>query len=136
MVLALVICKILLAWVPAEVVHLLRNFVTYSEKRISMERDCCRLIELFAMPTAVALLHCTGIFGCGCPISAKVSLNVIPVGQSWYSTPSSAYTAEKTMNHKAPFNCMGSPFFGIHPKKKCPHALLHAFASERYDTSE
>ena len=36
----------------------------------------------------------------------------------------------------APFNLIGSPSFGDHPMKKCPHARLCAFVSERYDASE
>jgi hypothetical protein len=51
--------------------------------------------------------------------------------------------ADVTMNRKivvltwkAPFNQMGLLSFGIHPRKKCPQALLRAFASKRYEASE
>jgi hypothetical protein len=43
------------------------------------------------------------------------------------------------MTHKVkntPFNLMGSPSFDVHPMKKCPHALLCALASDKYDASE
>jgi hypothetical protein len=36
----------------------------------------------------------------------------------------------------APFSRIASPSFGIHPKKKWPHALLLPFLTERYDASE
>jgi hypothetical protein len=36
---------------------------------------------LFAMPTAVFLSQCTGVFGCKWPISVNVSQKIIPVWQ-------------------------------------------------------
>jgi hypothetical protein len=44
----------------------------------SIDLDCCLLIVLFAMPTAVALLQWTRVLGCGCPILAKISQKIIP----------------------------------------------------------
>jgi hypothetical protein len=43
------------------------------------------------------------------------------------------------MVHKvkiAPFNLIGLLSFAVHPMKKCPHALLHALASDKYDALE
>jgi hypothetical protein len=62
--LTLVISQVLLARMPAECVHILCNFVTDPEKHISIKRERWRLTVLFAIPTAVALLQCTGILGC------------------------------------------------------------------------
>ena len=56
------------------------------------------LIELFAMPTVVALLQCTGVFGCGCLISSNVRRNIIPSWHAKKSAPSSALAAEATTN--------------------------------------
>jgi hypothetical protein len=64
-----------------------------------MDRDRCLFIVLFVIPTAVTLLQCTGVLGCGCPISANASQTFIPVWQLWYNAPSSASAAEATMNH-------------------------------------
>ena len=98
---------------------------------ISIERDCYLLIELFAIPTAAALLQCTGVFGWGCPISVSVSLKIMPTWQLWYNALSSSSAADATTNLRiieltwnALFKQMGSPFFGIHPMKKFPHAQL------------
>ncbi len=110
---------------------------------ISIERKRCRLIELFAIPIVVPLLQCTGVFGCGCPISFSVSLKIMPIWQLWYNAPSSASAADATtscsiveLTWNAPFKRMGSQFFGIQPMKKWPHAWLLAFASDKYDASE
>jgi hypothetical protein len=37
------------------------------------------------------------------------------------------------LKRNAPFNCMGTPFLGIHSMKVCPHALALAFASDKYN---
>ena len=59
------------------------------------------------------------------------------------STPSSASTAEAMTKRKiahsiknAPFNRMGFLGSALQPIKKCPHAQLWAFASNRCDASE
>ncbi len=110
---------------------------------ISIERDRWRLIVLFAMPTVVALLQCTGVLSWGWPSSSRVSQKIIPSLQLRNRAPSSASAADATtkrsMVHSVkngPFNLMGSPSFGSHPKKKWPHARLWAFVSERYDALE
>ncbi len=110
---------------------------------ISIERDCWRLIVLFAMPTVVALSQCTGVRGWGWPSSSRVSQKIIPSLQLRNRAPSSALAADATtkqsMVHSVkngPLNLMGSPSFGSHPKKKWPHARLWEFVSERYDASE
>jgi len=76
---------------------------------ISIDLDLCRFTVLFAMPTAVEL----------------------------------SQAADGTTNRKiahnlknAPFNLMGFVGSGFHPMKKCPHALLWALASDKYDASE
>jgi hypothetical protein len=63
-----------------------------------MDCDRCLFIVLFAIPTAVALLQCTGVCGCGCPISANVSQKITPIWQLWYNAPSSASAADATTN--------------------------------------
>jgi hypothetical protein len=42
--------------------------------------------------------------------------------------------AHKVKN--APFNLIGSVGLGFHPMKKCLHALLCAFASDKYNALE
>ncbi len=110
---------------------------------VSTERNRWRLIVLFAMPTVVALSQCTGVRGWGWPSSSRVSQKMTPSLQLRNRAPSSASatddTTKRSMVHSVkngPFNLMGSPSFGSHPKKKWPHARLWAFVSGRYDTSE
>ncbi len=94
---ALIIRKILLSWMPVKCVHFLRTFVSNPEKkRISIERDHCRLTVLFAMPTAVAL-KCTGVLGCICPMSLRMLQKNMPIWQLWNNAPNSASAAEATM---------------------------------------
>jgi hypothetical protein len=76
-----------------------------------MDQECCLLMVLFTIPTAMALLQCTGVLGCGWPILVSMSQNMIPVWRLWYSAPSSALAADATTNFnivvvtwKAPFN--------------------------------
>ncbi len=110
---------------------------------ISIKHDCWHLIVLFAMPMVVALSQCTGVRGWGWPSSLRVSQKIIPSLQFRNRALSSASAADATtkqsMVHSVkngPFNLMGSPSFGSHPKKKWPHAWLWAFVSERYDALE
>ena len=105
---------------------------------ISIERDRCRFTVLFAMPTTVKLLQCTSVRGCGCPISSRVSQNIIACLQLRKRAPSSASTAEEMTKRKiaqsvknAPFDLMGFAGSAFHPMKKWPHDQLCAFASER-----
>jgi hypothetical protein len=113
------------------------------KKRISIERDLCRLTVLFVMPTVVELSQCTGVGGWGCPISSSVSQNIVTCLQFRKRAPSLASAAEVTTNcnvahrvKKAPFNLMGLVGSARQPMKKCPQALPWAFASERYHASE
>jgi hypothetical protein len=97
-VFTLVIGQVLLTWVPSEFVHFLCNFISHPEKSHIHGLQPLPFIVLLAIPTAVALLQCTGVWGCGCPISANVSQKIIPVWQLWYNAPSSASAAEATTN--------------------------------------
>jgi hypothetical protein len=113
------------------------------KKCISIEQDLCRLTMLFAMPTAVELSQCTDVGGWGWPISSSVSQNIVACLQFRKRAPSLASAAEAMMNHnmahrvkKAPFNLMGLVGSARQPMKKCPQALLWAFALERYDVSK
>jgi len=113
------------------------------KNRISIDRERCFLTELLAMPTAVELSQCTSVGGCGCPISSSVSLKIVACLQLRNSAPNSASAADATTNRKiahsvknAPFNLMGFVGSAFHPMKKCPHALLCAFAADKYDASE
>jgi hypothetical protein len=51
-----------------------------------------------AIPTAVALSQCTGIFGCVWPRSARVVLKTNPSWQFRNSAQSSASAADATTN--------------------------------------
>ena len=90
-----------------------------------MNLDCCRLMVLLAMPTAVLLSQCTGVADCGWPSSLRMRQKIFPSLQLRKRAPSSASAADETTNlsiaHKvknAPFNLIGSPSIGIHPRKK------------------
>jgi hypothetical protein len=65
------------------------------------------------------------------------------IWQLWYNALSSASAVDATANlmilkltWNAPFKQIGSSFFCFHPMKKCPHAWLQAFASNKYDGLE
>ena len=110
---------------------------------ISIDLDLCRFTVLFAKPTAVELSQCIGIGGWGCPISSSVSQKIVACLQLRNNAPSYASAADATTNRKiahnvknAPFNLMGFVGSAFHPMKKCPHALLWALASDKYDASE
>ena len=70
-VLALIVSKVLLPGVPFNFVDILCFLVTYPKYLISIDRDLCRLMVLFAMSTVVALSQCTGVRGWGCPSSSR-----------------------------------------------------------------
>ena len=110
---------------------------------ISIDLHRCRFTVLFAMPTAVELSQCIGVGGWGCPISSSVSQKIVACLQLRNNAPSSASAADATTNRKiahnvknAPFNLMGFVGSAFHPMKKCPHALIWALASDKYDASE
>ena len=143
MVFTLIICKVFHPGVPFKRIHLLGSFSQVQKYFISIARDRCLLMVLFAMPTAVALSQCTGILGWGCPRSSRVVQKIIPSWQLRNNAPNSASAADATTNRSiahnvwnAPFSLMGLPSVGNAPMKKCPHALLRAFGSLRYDASE
>jgi hypothetical protein len=92
------------------------------------------------MPTTVELSQFIGVGGCGWPISLRVSQNILACLKFKNNAPSSASTADAMTNcniaHKvknASFNLIGCVGLGFHPMKKCLHALLCAFASDKYD---
>jgi hypothetical protein len=92
-VLALVVSKILLPKVPHNFVDILCFLVTDPKISLSIDRDLCRLMVLFAMPTVVALSKCTGVRGWGCLNSSRVSRNSIPFLQFRNRAPSFASSA-------------------------------------------
>jgi hypothetical protein len=63
MVLALVVCKVLFPREVYDVKFFLRNRISYPEKCISMDCECCCLMVLLAMPTVVDILQLIGVGG-------------------------------------------------------------------------
>jgi hypothetical protein len=64
--------------VPLTRIHIVCIFFHMSKNILfPFAHDCCRLMVLFVMLTAVVLSQCTGIFGCGWPRSSRVDLNGI-----------------------------------------------------------
>ncbi len=124
------------------------NFLAFTasatqKNLISINPEHWCLTVLFAMPTAVELLQFTGVGGCGWPISSRVSQNIVACLQYENNAPTSSSAADAMTNrniaHKvqnAPLNLICCVGLGFHPMKKCPHALLCAFASDKYDASE
>ncbi len=104
MVFTLVVRKIFFPWVVFDVKFLLLHSICNPEKQISINRDCWHLMVLFAIPTAVKLLQCIGVGGCGCPISSSMSLKIVACLQLRKSAPSSASVADamtkRSMAHK------------------------------------
>ncbi len=144
-VFTLVVCQVFLPRVVFNIIRIL-GWATLSQTPkylISIDHKCCLLSVLFAMSTAVALLQCTSVLGCGWPNSSRVIPNIIPSLQFKKRAPSLALAADAMTNlrmaHKvksALFNLMGLPSDGVEPIKKCPQALLWACASIRYDVSK
>ena len=140
---ALVIRKIFHSGVPFKRIHILSIFSYVQKYLISIACNLCLLMVLFAMPTAIVLSQCTGIFGCGWPRSLRVDLKIIPSWQLRNNAPNSASAADATTKRKikhsvwkAPLSVISFPSIGKDPMKKWPHALLRAFGSLRYDASE
>jgi hypothetical protein len=86
---------------------------------------------LFAIPTTVALLQCTGIVGWGWLRSSRVSQKIIPSWQIRKRALSLASAADAATNcsiehsmWNAPFNFMGLLSLGIHPIKNA-HMLCY-----------
>ena len=141
--LTLIIHKILYAWVPCEIEHLLWHLISHPKNLISVDRDRCCLTVLFAMLTAVALSQWMGVLGWGWPMLAKVCRKIIAAWQLWNNALSSASAADATTNcmtivlmWKAPYKTMGSLSLGINPMKKCLHGRLRAPGAERYNALE
>jgi hypothetical protein len=113
------------------------------EKSCFIDQDRWCLTELLPIPTAVELSQWIGIGGRGWPISSSASWKIVGCLQSRNNALSLASTADATMNLRiahnvknAPFNLMGCMGLDFYPTKKCPHALLWAFASDWYDAFE
>ncbi len=124
--------------VPFNIVRTMCNLSHTKKYLISIECKCCLLTVLFAIPTAIALLQCTCVLGCGCPNSYSVKQKIMPSLQFKKRAPSLASAVDATTNlriahevKKAPFNLMGSLSFAVQPMNKCPQARLHALDSER-----
>jgi hypothetical protein len=105
---------------------------------ISIDQDCWRFTVLFAMPTAVDFSQWIRVGRWGWPISSSMSQKIVAYLQFRNNAPSSASAADATTNLRiahnvknAPFNLMGLVGSDFHPIKKCPHALLWAFALDR-----
>ena len=98
-----VVCKILRAGMPDDV-EVLQDFrlVGDPENRISIARDRCFLTVSLAIPTAVLLSQCTGVGGCSCPSSSRISQIVLPSWQFTKRAPSSASAADATTNFNIP----------------------------------
>jgi hypothetical protein len=76
-------------------------------------------------------------------IFSRVSQNILACLQFKNNPQSSASAVDATTNlniaHKvknSPFNLIGCVGLGFHPMKKCPHAQLCVFASNKYDALE
>ena len=100
------------------------SFSHVQKYRIFIAHNLWRLTVLFAMPTAVGLSQCAGIFGCLCPRSSRVSLKIIHSWQFRNSAPSSALAADGTTNcgiehnvWNTLFSLMGFPSIGNKPMK-------------------
>ena len=113
-----------LPWVIFDVKFTLFDRICHPKNLISIDQDHCHFTVLFAMPTAVELSQCTGVGGCGCPISSRVSRNITACLQLRKRAPSLALAAEATTKHKiahsvkyAPFNLMGFVGSIFHPIK-------------------
>jgi hypothetical protein len=86
--------------------------------------------------------HCIikvgGCFGLMVTKVVQCLSKIIPIWQLWNKAPSSAAAADATTNliiiefvWNALFHRISLLLFGIHPMKKCPHALLQAPFSGR-----
>jgi hypothetical protein len=104
---------------------------------ISIECKCCCLIELFSIPTKVILLQCTGVFGCGCPISFSVSLKIMPIWHLWYNAPSPASQEQQShqpCNHTNSHEQQTSPIYTRGTKTGT--YVTHAGLTWRTDTHQ
>ena len=103
----------------------------------------CFVTVSFAMPVAVLLSQCTGVGGCGCPISCKIKRNILvslPLINKALNLASAADAATNfSIPHTTnifPFNKVGFQSCGTSPMKYTPTALLLAPGSDKEDASE
>jgi hypothetical protein len=94
MVHGVVICEVAFSWCPINVKLVLLDSVTYPANLMSIAHDHCCLMLSFAMPHAVELSVCTGVGGCGYPISSRVVHKMVAFLVFSNSAPISASKAE------------------------------------------
>ncbi len=139
----LIIGKVFHPGVPLKRIHIL--YIFFTSPKIS-HFHCSRLLSFDGVVCNAhgrCISQCTGILGCLCPRSFKVSLKIIPSWQFRNNAPNSASAADATTNHSiahnvwnAPLSFMGFPSIGTSPMKKCPHTLLRALGLLKYKASE
>ncbi len=142
-VFTLIICKVFHSGAPFKRIHFLGIFFTspkilhfHCSRSLSFDGVVCN-----ANGRCIIAMHRYSWLGMS-QIFKGGSKN-IPSWQLRNNAPNSASAADATTNRtiahnvwNAPFSLMGLPSIGNVPMKKCPHALLRAFSSLRYDASE
>ena len=119
-----VVSNIFLTRMPLHVKYPCLTWSVVQKNRISMDRERCFLTVSFAMPTAVRLSQNIGVGGCACPNSSRIVRSILRSFALRKRAPSSASAAEVTTNFRiplwtyiAPLIGMGSPFWGMEPRK-------------------
>jgi hypothetical protein len=142
-VFALVVSQVLLPWMPPDIVHILCNFITDPKVTHLHQMQSLLFYGIICDANSSGVIAMDLCFGLGMAQFFKGHPKIMPSLQFRKRAPSLALVAEATpkqrMVHKvknAPFSLIGLLSFSDQPMKKCPHALLHAFVSGKYDVSE
>ena len=96
MVLACIISKICLAWMPLYVHNAAFDLICDPKNLIFMDQERCFLIVSFAIIVAVMLSQCMGVAGCGWPFSCKVNHIILSSLQLRNNAPNSASATDAT----------------------------------------
>ena len=106
---SLVISKIFHPGLPFKRISSCASFSRVQKYLMSITQDCCSLMGMFVMPTAVALSQCIGISGWICLRSLRVSLNIIPSCQFRNKAPSLALAADAMTICRIEHNMWNTP---------------------------
>ena len=108
-----IVGKVLLAGVPPYVKEGIWTWSVTQNNLIFMLCDICFLIVSLAIPTAVWLLQCIRVGGCGWPNSWRINCTAFPSLQFINKASSSASAAEATTYFNIPVNTNIAPLSGI-----------------------
>ncbi len=143
-VFALVVSQVFLPWVPPDIVRILFNFIANPKVMHLHAMQSLSFYDTICDANGSGVIAMGLCFGLGMAQFFKGSSKKIMHSLQYRKrAPSLASAAEAMMKQKmvhkvknAPFSLIGLPPCADQPMKKCLHALLHVFTSDKYDVLE